>query len=566
MSDISFGKTPEEKAERLELLYRVGMALGAVQDKDRLVEMILLEAKKLCHADGGTLYLRTDDDQLAFSIMRTDSLGFALGGTTGKSIDLPPIPMYDEAGAPNRKNVASSCALDGTSVNIPDAYDAEGFDFSGTKKFDEHNQYRSKSFLCIPMRNHEDRVIGVLQLLNAKDPASGETVAFGPEDQAIVEALAAQAGIALDNQLLLDGQKQLLIAFIKLIASAIDAKSPYTGGHCERVPLLTEMLAKAACEATDGPFKDFSLDNDEWYELEVAAGLHDCGKVVTPVHIMDKATKLEAIFDRLNIVQGRYEVKKRDAKIAYLEALAAGDDETAAKATYDAECTRLDEDFEFIRVANIGGEFMSDDKKARIAEIAKETVSFLGEEQPMLTENEVYNLQIARGTLTNEERLIINGHMVQTIKMLEALPFPRNLKRVPEYAGGHHEKMDGSGYPKGIYAGDMSIPARMMAIADVFEALTAQDRPYKNAKTLSESMRIMGFMKKDSHLDPDLLDFFVTSGVYKAYAAEYLPPELIDEVDEAAILAIKPAPYELPPEGERKKRWADFLPEYENQK
>lgn len=560
MSPVSL----EEKVSRLELLYKVGIALSAEKNKDRLVEMILLEAKQLCHADGGTLYLRTDDDHLRFVIMRTDSLDIALGGTTGQPIGLPPIPMYN-GGEPNESNVATCTALHKQSFNIPDAYCADGFDFSGTKAFDERNQYRSRSLLTIPLVNNEDRVIGVLQLLNARDPLSGETVPFSRENQQIVEALASQAAIALENQQLLEGQKVLLESFIKMIASAIDAKSPYTGGHCERVPILTEMLAAAAVEATEGPLASFHLTPEEWYELRIAAWMHDCGKVTTPVHVMDKATKLETLFDRIHMVRARFEVLRRDAELAYYKGLAKGSDQESLQCALDQELSCLEDELAFLEMANVGGEFLSPDKQARIAGIGKRHYREGGIERTLLSEEESYNLQVSRGTLTAEERLIINGHMVQTIKMLEALPFPRNLKRVPEYAGGHHEKMDGEGYPKGLYAGDMSIPARIMAIADVFEALTARDRPYKKGKTLSESMRIMGFMKRDNHLDPELFDLFVRSRVYRVYGERFLPPELVDEVNEAELLAIQPKTFELPADDVRQARWQGFLEAYRGQ-
>ncbi len=553
--------TLREEVERLALLNRIGVALSAERNRDRLIETILLESKKLCNADGGTLYLRTDDDCLRFAIMRTDSLGIALGGTTGKPIDFTPIPMFDEHGTANQNNVASCAAHLKQSINIPDAYDATGFDFSGTQRFDAKSGYRSKSFLTIPLVNNEHRVIGVLQLLNAQDPTTGELVEFQADDQRIVESLASQAAIALDNQMLLEGQRNLLESFIQMIASAIDSKSPYTGEHCERVPILTLMLAEAACEITTGPFHEFSMSEEEWYELKIAAWLHDCGKVTTPVHVMDKATKLETIWDRIAMVRTRFEVLMRDARIRMLEAQAAG--ESNAQERYQKELADLTRQLAFLERANVGGEFLSDEAKEEIRNIGAQTYLEGGDERPLLTPEELDNLCISRGTLTNDERLIINGHMVQTIQMLEALPFPRNLTRVPEYAGGHHEKMDGGGYPKGIYAGDMSLPARMMAIADVFEALTAQDRPYKKGKKLSEAIRIMGFMKKDNHLDPQLLDLFISSGIYKAYAEKYLPKRLIDEVDEQSILDIEPKPYELPDEPSRKERFKSFLPEYE---
>lgn len=555
--------TSDEKVKSLELLYRVGIALSAERNKDRLLEMILLEAKSLCNADGGTLYLRTDDDHLKFAIMRTDSLGIALGGTTGTPITFAPIPMLDANGQPNLKNVATAAALLQRSVNIPDAYHAAGFDFTGTKAFDANNNYRSKSLLAIPLVNGEDRVIGVLQLLNSRDPITSELVAFAEEHQRIVEALASQAGIALDNQLLLEGQRVLLESFIKAIASAIDSKSPHTGGHCERVPILTEMLAQAACDATTGPLANFQLTEDEWYELRIAAWMHDCGKVTTPVHVMDKSTKLQTIFDRIELVRARFEILKRDAEIEWLRALSAPDaDREALKAAYDSRLAELHEDLALIEKSNIGGEFLEPEKQAKIAEIGGRTFMQGQESRPLLSADEVKNLTISRGTLTQEERVVINGHMVQTINMLEALPFPRNLQRVPEYAAGHHEKMDGTGYPRGLFAGDMSVPARIMAIADVFEALTAQDRPYKSAKKLSETMRIMGFMKRDNHLDPYLFDLFVLSGVYREYAKRYLPPALVDDVDEAFLLAIAPKGYIVPEPELRQQRSKKFLPEY----
>lgn len=554
-------ETLEQRLERFELLYRVGIALSAEHNTDRLIEMILVEAQKLCNADGGTLYLVKEAKELSFAILRTDSLDVALGGTTGKAIDLPPIPLRDPAtGSPNKKNVASYATWLKHSVNIEDAYDAKGFDFSGMKRFDERNGYRSRSFLTIPLATNEGIVIGVIQLINARDHV-GNVKAFSKENQRVVEALCSQAAIALYNQLLLDDQRRLLESFIKLIASAIDAKSPYTGAHCERVPILTEMLARSVCDASDGPFANFALSDEEWYELHIAAWLHDCGKITTPVHVMDKATKLETITDRMDSVRARFEILKRDAEIAALKRQldGKGDEDDTLLA---AEHARLDAELAFLEASNIGGEFLSPEKQARIGEIGARQVTLAGQTRALLSEDEVTNLSISRGTLLPAERLIINGHMVQTIKMLEALPFPSNLKRVPEYAGGHHEKMDGTGYPKGLFAGDMSVPARIMAIADVFEALTADDRPYKKAKKLSETMRIMGFMKRDNHLDPELFDHFVRTGVYLEYARRFLAPHLIDEVDVTALLAIEPKAFELPEREVRMQRWRGFLDEY----
>ncbi|MBT3702342.1 MAG: GAF domain-containing protein [Alphaproteobacteria bacterium] len=519
---------------RLKRLIDLGIALSAERDHNRLIERILLEAKDLYDADGGTLYLMKDG-ALNFEIMLNDTMNIAMGGTTGVEIPFPPLALHDEDGNPNHKNVASHVALSREIVNIADAYEVDRFDFSGAKKFDASTGFRSQSFLTVPMTNYEGDVLGVLQLINARE--GGEVVPFGTGRQALIEALASQAAVASDNQMLIDAQRELLESFIKLIAGAIDAKSPYTGGHCQRVPVITEMLAQAACVAEDGPYETFSLSEEELYELSIAAWLHDCGKVTTPEYVVDKSTKLETIYDRVETVRTRFEVAKRDAEIDYLRALQADDtDADGLKETFEARVAKLNDDWSFLEVANIGGEFMSDDHQARIHEIAAMTWSNNGETENFLSENEVYNLCIARGTLTAEEREVINNHIVMTVEMLEELPFPKHLKKVPEYAGGHHEKMDGTGYPKGLTADQMSIPARMMAIADIFEALTASDRPYKKAKTISESLKIMGFMVKDAHIDPDLFRLFLQADIPRIYAEANLLPDQIDTWDPADYL------------------------------
>jgi HD-GYP domain-containing protein (c-di-GMP phosphodiesterase class II) len=588
---------PESREEqRYRTLIELGIALSAERNHNRLMEKILYGAKSMCNADGGTLYLITDaKDGLRFEIMLNDTLAIAMGGTTGRPIPFPPLRLFDEAGQPNHKNVSSHCALTGTTITIVDAYDVDKFDFSGTKAFDAKTGYRSKSFLTVPLKNYEGEVIGVLQLINAR-AADGAVTPFGPDIVPLIEALGSQAAVALDNQRLIEAQKTLFKSFIAVIAGSIDAKSPYTGGHCHRVPEVTFMLARAACAATEGPFATFSLTDDEWYELEVAAGLHDCGKVTTPEYIVDKATKLEAIYNRIHEVRMRFEVAKRDAEIRCLEALLAGDgDPDARRAERDATLARLDEEFAFVAQCNVGGEFMAPERVERLKAIAARSWTRtlddrLGlsddelrrrpadEPKPPVVESlladkpwhvigyetpidlalyeaegftmkpppqrynlgEVYNLSVGRGTLTAEDRFKINEHSVQTILMLKALPFPRNLARVAEWAGGHHEKMDGTGYPKGLTRDQMSLPARMMAIADIFEALTAADRPYKRPKTVGEALKIMSFMVKDQHIDPDLWELFLRAGVWREYAGKYLRPDQIDPVDISAYLPRPP--------------------------
>ena len=576
----------DERDLRYRRLVELGTALSAERNHGRLMEQILLGAKELTNADGGTLYLLSEDrTALRFEIMRNDTMGIALGGTTGMAIPYAPIPMRDAAGRPNLAHVAAAAAITGKIISVADAYRTdEGYDFSGPHRFDAETGYRSHSFLTVPLANRAAEVVGVLQLINARR-VDGEVVPFADEALPVIEALASQAAVALDNQMLLEAQKNLFRAFLQVFANAIDAKSPYTGGHCRRVPELTTMLARAADATSDGPLADFHLSDDEWYELEVAGGLHDCGKITTREFVVDKASKLETIYNRIHEIRTRFEVVKRDVEIEYLKAAAAGGDETALRAARDRRWAELDDDFAFLAECNLGAETMAPDAIARIERIAATTwlrtlddgIGLSWEEArrrpavkpalpvverliadkpehivphdtaPLAPDNpwgfvvkppahkfnlgELYNLKVRRGTLTEEERYHINDHIVQTIIMLEALPYPRTLQRVPEWAGGHHEKMDGTGYPRGLTRDEMSVPARIMAIADIFEALTARDRPYKTPKKLSECIAIMARMRDDDHVDPDLFALFLTSGVFQRYAEAFLLPEQIDAVE-----------------------------------
>jgi HD-GYP domain-containing protein (c-di-GMP phosphodiesterase class II) len=527
---------------QIKNLTDIGLALSREKDIKRLLEMILLEAKRISHSDGGTIYMMTDDKRLRFEIIISESLNFHMGGTSGKEVSFQPLNLYTEDGRPNKSMVAVYVALTGETVNIPDAYEAEGFDFSGTKSFDKDTGYRSKSFLTVPLKNHEDDIIGVLQLLNAKDDRTGTIIPFSREVQEVVEALSSQAAVAITNTNLINDLSKLFESFIKLIASAIDEKSPYTGGHCERVPVLTMMLAEAVSSSKDSTFADLHFTEKDMYELKIAAWLHDCGKVTTPEYVVDKATKLETIYDRIHEIETRAEVMKRGEQIKYLKKKiknlkdrslsAAHSSKAEAKLSraYRAKISQIENDLKFLREANIGGEFMSDDKKERVLQIAQYMWKADGERKPFLTEDEVKNLSISRGTLNDEERKVINDHIVLTIKMLSQLPYPKHLRNVPEYAGGHHETLIGTGYPKGLKKDEMSVQARILAVADIFEALTASDRPYKKPKSLSETMKILEFMRKDGHIDPDILDIFIKEKIYLKYATEFLKPEQIDDV------------------------------------
>ncbi|MBF0189929.1 MAG: GAF domain-containing protein [Magnetococcales bacterium] len=578
--------------EKLQKLVELGVSLAQERDIDTLLENILLGGKALTHADAGTLYLRTKDDFLRFTIVRTDSLGIAMGGAGQKPVFMPAVPLMKPDGTPNLKNVAAYAVNSGETVVIEDAYDSTKFDFSGVRQFDNGTGYRSQSFLTVPLKPRQGKVIGVMQLINAINPITKKVIPFDPELITFVEALAAQAAMTLDNQLLLQAQKDLFDAFIQLIAAAIDAKSPYTGGHCERVPELARLLAQAVCETDHPGFANFTMTEDEHQEMRIASWLHDCGKVTTPEYVVDKATKLEGIHNRIHEVRMRFEVLHRDAQIACLQGLLDGQSDPATlKQTLHADLTALQEEFAFVARANVGGEFMTAADQARIRALAQRTwirhfddtlgLSYaelrrkpsqsggIDVPEPLLADKaehiiprerdtrsrdqamgirmpvpehlynmgEIYNLCIERGTLTHEERYKINEHVVQTLAMLENLPFPDSMARVPEFAGAHHETMRGTGYPRQLQRAQMSVPARIMAIADVFEALTATDRPYKEPKTLSQAIKIMGFMKKDGHIDPDLFSIFLKSGVYRQYAEKYLSPSQIDSVDPTPYLS-----------------------------
>ena len=522
---------------RIHRLNEIGMALSTESDSNKLFEMILEEARNITNADGRTLYSKNKEGNLKFEILRNDTMNTIMGGSSNKEIPFDPVKLWVDDSTPNQSNVSAYVALTGETVNIKDAYQEAGFDFSGTKSYDEKTGYHSKSFLTVPLKNHENEIIGVMQLINARDE-DNEVVPFDKDMQEQIESLASQGAVALTNKKLVGELKTLFEAFIQLIATAIDKKSEYTGGHCSRVPVITMMLADAVAKTTSGKYKDFSMTEEERYELYIAAWLHDCGKVATPPHVVDKGTKLETIFDRIELVKTRMEILKRDVEIDFLKRQLNG-----SLPEYDEKYTKaikeIDENIKFIEACNIGGEFMKSELQDKIVAISKQKLFLNNKEMNILTDNEVRNLNITKGTLLPEERDIINDHISITIDMLEELPYPKNLKNIPEFAGGHHEKMDGTGYPKGLKADQMSPQAKIMAIADIYEALTAADRPYKDGKKLSQAMRIMGFMKNDYHIDEDLFEIFVNSGVYKKYAEDHVASNQIDKIDEKAVLGTK---------------------------
>lgn len=524
---------------RLEQLHRIGAQLSRERHTERLLESILEAAQALTGADGGTLYRVTDDGgALRFAIVRTQSRGIRLGGTTGQAVDFPDLPLRRADGSPNDTLVAAHAAIHDRTVNIADAYSEPDFDFSGTRAYDKRMGYRSRSFLTVPMKNHDHELIGVLQLINATDPRTGEATVFSLADQSLVESLASQAAIALTNQLLIAQLERLFESFVNLINAAIDEKSPYTGGHCQRVPELTMMLAEAADATQEGALAAFRMGERDRYELRMAGLLHDCGKITTPVHVVDKATKLQTLYDRIGLVDTRFEVLQRDAEIDMLRRQLALRPVVDAQAEADLQGPlrqvqqTLHAEREFLRRCNRGSEAMpeADQQRVRAIGTQRQWRNPDGVTTALLTDDEQDNLTIRAGTLTQAERDVINHHIVATIRMLESLPWPRHLRNVPEYAGGHHERMDGKGYPRGLTREQMSWQARMLGVADIFEALTAADRPYKSGMKLSEALAVMQRMVRNGHIDPDLFDVFMRERVYLRYAERFLEPGQIDAV------------------------------------
>ena len=542
----------------------ISAALAQERDFARLLPRLVDETVGVVHASAGVLYLAGEGE--GDGVMELASIRRA--GATNLPRDLAPPAAAMAALVP--AGLASGMGGLCPAADHPCAALANALGLTRL------------AYLAVPLNARDHSPTGLLVLWFDAEPT--------PDLVRFVEALSGVAALSVETRALIRAQRRLFESFIQMLAGAIDAKSPYTGRHCARVPVLTKLLAKAACDATDGPFKDFQLGDDDWEAVHIAAWLHDCGKVATPESIVDKATKLELRYNRIHEIRMRFEVKKRDAEIACLQAIAAGADPAEARTELARAHARLDADFAFVAACNVGGEAMAATDVERLRQIggqtwlrtlddrlglSEEERRRLGPGQPLpaietlladkpehrqargpddriapdnrwgfrlkvpaLRHNhgELTNLSVGRGTLTDEDRYTINEHIVQTIRMLDALPFPRHLRAVPEIAGGHHEKMDGTGYPRGLTGGEMSPVARMMAIADIFEALTAADRPYKKGKTLSEAIAIMSRMRDEGHIDPDLFALFLQSGVFREYAEAHMSADHVDAVDVDAAL------------------------------
>ncbi|WCM22554.1 HD domain-containing protein [Paraburkholderia bryophila] len=557
----------------LHRFMEINSALNAEHDFDALLALILRETVHISAATGGAVHLLSrDGSKLEPAASRLHRQTATAEGPAWDVNEPSPVAAPLRA---LRADCVIEMELDGDDTSNYAIFGAPPGNQDATRL----------RLLAMPLKNRQAEIVGTLTLGFATS-ADAVPVTFASARVDLIRALSGTAALAIDNHLLLRTSRNLLASFIQLIAGAIDAKSPYTGAHCQRVPDLARMLARAACDATEGPFADFTMDADEWETLHIAAWLHDCGKITTPDYVVDKATKLETIYNRIHEIRTRFEVLKRDALIECLTARLGEHGTALAHADAAAAQSQLDEDFAFVATCNHGGESMSPDQRVRLHKIGEirwlrtmdNRLGLSAEErrclqgaplalpvQEMLladrpehvvprppsehlaadnrwgfnivqpehlyNRGELHNLSISRGTLTGEERYKINEHMVQTIKMLSELPFPRHLQGVAEIAGSHHEQISGRGYPKGLTGVQMSVQARMMAVADVFEALTADDRPYKPGKTLSEALDIMRRMAVERHLDADLYELFLHSGACMEYARRYMKSALIDVDD-----------------------------------
>ena len=511
-------------------LLRISSSLSSETDLAQILENILDAAMEITGADEGRIYKVTSDNLLTTEIVHTKTKDIYLASNDSNRISDRSIRLFADTGIPDLRHAVTYAFHKKETVNIPNAHDENKFDFSETFEFDSTNSYKSASFLYVPMKNYESEITGILKLTNASNPTTGKIIPFSQRSQVIIEALSSQAAISITNRTLVIQLEDLFESFISLINHAIDDKSPHTGGHCERVPALTMMIADAVTQCQVGPFSDYSLSDANRKELKMASLLHDCGKITTPVHVVDKATKLETIFDRIQLIELRIEILMRDIHAHLGNKLI-----TESDAQQKQEC--LIDDFNFLCHCNIGVESMSESDIRRVHDTASKYAwrDFSGSKRQLLSEDEVLNLTIKSGTLNASERKIINRHIEVSISMLEKLKWPKHLMNVTEYAGAHHERMDGKGYPKGLTRDEMSIPARCMAIADIFEALTAKDRPYKKGKSLSESLFILGKMKLNNHIDPDLFNIFMWSKVYEEYAHIFMDSSQIDLVDLSKI-------------------------------
>jgi len=515
-----------DEKNHLKNLFKIAQMMQAELDTAILLEMIVDQAKKFTHADGATLYLLSDDKkELVFKISHNDTLSIHIDSRRNE-VEWSNLPLYLEDMQPNMQMVAVLSALSKKTIMIDDVYDRSEFNFAGTKEFDKNTGYRSRSMLVVPLLDHENETIGVLQLINKKN-IYGETVSFDTFDKESTTALASQASVAIVNATLIKNLEESFEIFIRTIARAIDSKSHDTGEHVRRVAKISDMIAEAIDKSDEGYYKDVYYSDEDLKQIHLAALLHDVGKIVTPEYIMEKKNKLETIIDRIELIDERIEILKRDVKIKYLEkeleALKNQKNIPEDQSQYEAkELTALDDIRSFLHQTNIGSEFLEDDKISYLRMVAKKTYQMNGEDVKFLRSSELENLSIRKGTLTDEERDIIRQHAYATVEILGAIPFPKILNRVTDIACNHHEKLDGTGYPRQLKGEELTLEDRILILADMFEALSASNRSYKTPNSMSEIAAIMQSLINKGHIDKHLVQFFFESGTYREYARSEL--------------------------------------------
>jgi HD-GYP domain-containing protein (c-di-GMP phosphodiesterase class II) len=522
----------EEQASALSQLTSIGKALGAGKDINVLLEMILTIARKFSKADGGTLYLVDKKNQnLNFHVIQNKTLGLK---KSGSQINLPNVALYNDDTTPNHSNVSSYVFHTGEIVNIDDVYKTQKFNFQGTKKFDATLHYKSKSMIVIPMRNHENYIIGILQLINSMDSFSKKNISFTRSDQEKAAGLANLTSVLLTQQNLILEMEELFEAFIKAIAVSIDEKSKHTSGHIQRVTQLSLMIGNAINQ-DDTIFKDTNLNSDQMDELRIAALMHDTGKITTPDHIINKSARLELFHDRIELLKTRWNLFITNQKLAAAHEKLALLDQTQKEKIFseiDKRCSEkisaLEKEFDVLSCINSTKESPDEELIGQLEKIYAKSEIINGKKEHYLSDDEYENLSIFRGTLTQKERDIINNHAGLSHKILNKLPWPKKFANIPSIAGAHHEKLDGSGYPLHLKEESLNIQARILAIADIFEALSAQDRPYKKPMILSKTIKVLEKMGQNRLLDDDIIKIFLKSETHLEYAEAYMSQWQID--------------------------------------
>jgi HD-GYP domain-containing protein (c-di-GMP phosphodiesterase class II) len=506
--------------KELVLLKRIIIFLSNERNFDILFGYILDAAIEFTQAEGATIYaVDEENQQLKFIKIYNSVMNISLNAY---DITWPPIPLYVEDNQPNLSNLATLCYHQKKSFNFPDVYEQDVFDNSGTIKYDNRNNYRTRSIVAIPMMDHKDNIIGIIQLINAQD-MEGNIISFRYNDVKNLEVLSSIAAILMNNHKLITDLQITFHQFIKSIAWAIDKKSKNFSGHIERVSKLVNIFAEEinTRSGEDSRFGNFRFSKDDLEELNIAGMMHDLGKIITPMAVLDKSSKLETIFDRIELIKER---------IAHIDSLVCFDrtkaDENRASVLQELRC-RLKKYEEFLVRINTGRDYLTDKDKQFLKEIHDFRYYYDEREYYIINENEYYNLTIRIGTLNREDLAIIREHAYVTGKMLDQIKFPKYLANAPLYAESHHEKLNGTGYPKGLTASEIPFQSRILALADIFEALTAV-RPYKESKTLTETYAILEKMVADNEIDGDLFLFAVQNGVFLKYARLFLEEDQID--------------------------------------